>query len=77
MAKKKRAAKKEKPLRKLGMKDVTIFKIANRRGYAALCKKHLTEGGTVYQAYARLVKACKRSGYGLPEKKATQLPKGK
>lgn len=72
MARKKPA----KPLRKLGMKDVTIFRIANRKGFAAIAKKNLTEGRTVFQAYDRLVKACKRSGFELPVKTATQLPKG-
>ena len=66
-----------KKLRKLGMKDVTIFRIANRKGFAAIAKNNLTEGRTVFQAYDRLVKACKRNGYELPVKTATQLPKGK
>ncbi len=66
-----------KPLRKLGMKDVTIFRIANRKGFAAIARNNLTEGRTVYQAYDRLVKACKRSGYELPVKTAAQLPKAK
>jgi len=68
-------SKKNVVLTKLGMKDVTIFRIANRKGYAAIAKKNLTEGRTVYQAYSRLVKACKRSGWELPVKKAPQLPK--
>jgi len=66
-----------KPLRKLGMKDVSIFRIANRKGFAAIARNNLTEGRTVYQAYDRLVKACKRNGYELPVKTATQLPKSK
>jgi hypothetical protein len=74
---KKRSSKKEKPLQKVGMREVIFFKIANRRGYAAICRKHLTEGNTVFQAYDRLVKACKRSGMALPEKKASDLPKPK
>ena len=68
-------ARKPRKLKKLGMKDVRFFRIANRRGYAAIAKKNLTEGRTVYQAYSRLVKACKRSGYELPKKMAGQLPK--
>jgi len=67
------AKKTQKPLLKLSMKDVQIFKIANRQGYAAIAKSNLTEGRTVYQAYSRLVKACKRSGYELPIKKAPEL----
>ena len=69
----KRRAK--KPLKKLSVKDVKFFKIANRKGYATIAKNNLTEGRTVYQAYSRLVKACKRNGYELPIRKAPQLPK--
>ena len=68
-------ARKPRKLKKLGMKDVTFFRIANRRGYAAIAKNHLTEGRTVYQAYSRLVKAVRRTGYELPLKKAPELPK--
>ena len=67
------AKKKEKPLKMLKMKDVTFFKIANRKGYAAICMDHLTEGTTVFQTYSRMVKALKRTGYALPERKASQL----
>jgi len=70
-------AGKNKLLKKLGLKDITLFKIANRKGYAAIAKKNLTEGRTVYQAYSRLVKACKRSGYELSVRKAAQLPNPK
>lgn len=69
--------KKDKQLKKISIREVTFFRIANRKGYATVCKKHLTEGRTVYQAYSRLVKACKRSGYELPLRKAPQLPKVK
>ena len=71
----KRKTVKAKPLKKLSIKDVTFFKMANRKGCAAIAKKNLTEGRTVWQAYDRLVKACKRNGYELPLKKAAQLPK--
>lgn len=57
-----------KTLRKLSSREITVFKIANRKGYAAIAKGNLTEGRTVAQAYDRLAKACKRSGYALPEK---------
>ena len=60
-------------MRKLSMKDVTFFRIANRRGYAAIARNNLTEGRTIYQAYSRLMKACRRTGYTLPEKSASQL----
>lgn len=73
----KRAAKKQVKLMKLSLKDVMFFKIANRKGYATIARKHLTEGLTVFQAYSRLVKACKRSGYELPIRKAPQLPKAR
>jgi len=45
---------------KIGSKPVTIFKIKNRRGFAALCDRYLTEGKTRQQAYARMEKALKR-----------------
>ncbi|MBN2482742.1 MAG: hypothetical protein JXD21_00910 [Candidatus Omnitrophica bacterium] len=41
---------------------VKIFKIKNRKGYAALCRDHLTEGRTSVQAYQRMIKALKRNG---------------
>lgn len=56
----------KKLLRKISPLKVKIFKIANRRGYAALCLNNLTEGSTAYQAYSRMIKALKRSGYELP-----------
>ena len=71
------AAKKGKVLKKLGMKDVTIFRIANRKGFAAIAKNNLCEGRSVFQAYDRLIKACRRNGWELPEKTAAQLPKVK
>ncbi|MFA5087910.1 MAG: hypothetical protein WC552_02610 [Candidatus Omnitrophota bacterium] len=46
---------------KLGKKTVKIFKIKNRRGYAALCCDHLTEGRSAQQAYERMVKAVRRT----------------
>ena len=70
-----KTAKKKPALKKLGMRDVKFFRIANRKGYAAIAKNNLTEGRTVYQAYSRLVKACKRNGYELPEKGAGDMPK--
>lgn len=70
-------AKKQKVLRKLSIKDVLFFKIVNRSGYAAIAKNNLTEGRTVHQAYSRLVKACRRRGYELPLKTASDMPKVK
>ncbi len=57
--------KKKIVLRVLSPTSVTIFKIQNRRGYAAFCKGNLTEGRTPYQAYLRMNKALKRKGYTL------------
>lgn len=57
---------------KLASRKVKIFKIKNRKGYAALCLSHLTEGVTPYQAYLRMGKALKRSGYSLKEIDAAQ-----
>lgn len=64
---------KKQALKKLGLNDVKVFRIANRKGYAAIAKNNLTEGRTVYQAYSRMVKACKRSGYELPIRTAPEL----
>ncbi|MFC1621315.1 hypothetical protein ACFL2G_03315 [Candidatus Omnitrophota bacterium] len=40
---------------------IRVFKIKNRRGFAALHKDHLTEGKTREQAHARMEKALKRN----------------
>jgi len=55
----------KRQLRKISSSKVSIFKIKNRRGYAALCMKNLTEGRTVLQAFNRMVKAVKRFGFEL------------
>lgn len=46
---------------KIGTREVRIFRIQNRRGYAALCDDHLTEGDSEVQAYDRMVKAIART----------------
>ena len=46
---------------KIGHLEVSIFKIINRAGYAAICCEHLTEGKTQEEAYERMVKALRRS----------------
>ncbi len=51
---------------KVRARKVKIFKISNRKGYAAICSNHLTEGKTSLQAYQRLIKALKRTGKDLP-----------
>lgn len=45
----------------ISKKSVKVFKIANRRGFAALCANHLTEGSTRSQALDRMEKALKRT----------------
>ena len=64
--------KKKIALRLLSPKAVAMFKIQNRRGYAAICKGNLTEGRTPYQAYLRMNKALKRMGYTLKAMTALQ-----
>ncbi|MFA5100320.1 MAG: hypothetical protein WC547_05515 [Candidatus Omnitrophota bacterium] len=46
---------------KIGHLDVQIFKIKNRRGFAAVCCEHLTEGSSEREAYDRMVKAVRRT----------------
>lgn len=58
-------ARKIKKLRKISRKEAKVFKINNRRGYAAICRNNLTEGTTVPQAIARMNKALKRIGCTL------------
>ena len=40
---------------------VKIFRIKNRRGYAAICAEHLTEGRTPGEAHERMMKALRRT----------------
>lgn len=54
-----------KKLRKFPGSRVWIFKIKNRRGYAAVCLNHLTEGGSPSVAFARMAKVLKRLGLAL------------
>lgn len=55
----------KKVLRKMALGQVKLFKIKNRRGFAAICRDNLTEGNTKPQAIERMAKALKRSGYLL------------
>lgn len=64
----KKPAKKTKTLKKLSSGKILIFKIKNRRGYAAICQHHLTEGSTVPMVFDRMVKAMKRSGFEVTGK---------
>ena len=52
-------------LQRISAGQVSIFKLKNRRGFAALCRNHLTEGRSSVQAFERMVKAVKRSGFEL------------
>ncbi len=56
---------KHKKLKKIGTGKVTVFKIKNRRGYAAICFGNLTEGKTAAQACARLKHPLRRMGFDL------------
>jgi len=40
---------------------ITVFKIKNRSGYAAICSEHLTEGKSKEEALDRMLKALKRT----------------
>jgi len=54
-----------KTSKKLASSKVKIFKIKNRRGFAAVSLNNLTEGNTPVQAFNRMAKAVKRQGYEL------------
>ena len=54
-----------KALEKISSSQVVIFKIHNRRGYAAICMNNLTEGKTAQEAFERLTNPLKRMGYEL------------
>lgn len=58
----------KKNLRKLSTSRVSIFKIQNRRGFAAICMNNLTEGRSPGEALARMAKAVKRKGFELAGK---------
>lgn len=58
----------QKNLKKLSSGKVSIFKIRNRRGYAAVCLSNLTEGKTPVEAFDRMAKAVKRAGFLLAGK---------
>ena len=55
-------------LRKLSSGKVSIFKIKNRRGFAAIGMNHLTEGRSPAEAFIRMAKAVKRAGFELTGK---------
>jgi hypothetical protein len=68
-------AKKKMVLKKLCLRDVTLFKLANRRGFAAIARNNLTEGRTPQQTYSRLIKAVRRDGYELPDHRMPSITK--
>ncbi len=45
---------------KIGKNSIKIFKIKNRRGFAAVCSNCLTEGNSSKEALARMAKALRR-----------------
>ena len=51
--------------RKISRGKIRIFKIENRRGFAAVCMNNLTEGRTVDQALQRMARPLKKQGYLL------------
>jgi hypothetical protein len=46
---------------KMAKQKITVFKIKNRSGYAAICNEHLTEGKSKEEAIDRMIKALKRT----------------
>lgn len=56
---------KNRTLRKLSSKKIAVFKIKNRKGYAAVCLNNLTEGKTPAEAVKRLEHPLKRMGFTL------------
>ncbi len=45
---------------KIGRKSVKVFKMKNRRGFAAVCSDCVTEGASKNEAFDRMVKAISR-----------------
>ena len=54
-----------KPVKKINASKVTLFKIKNRNGYAAICLSNLTEGKTPQEAFRRLIHPLRRMGFEL------------
>lgn len=52
-------------LKKVSARQVKVFKVRNRRGYAAVCFDNLCEGSTPKQAVRRLYHPLRRMGYEL------------
>ena len=47
-------------MNKIGRYSVKMFKMRNRKGYAAICYDCVTEGRSRVEAYDRMVKAINR-----------------
>ena len=45
---------------KIGKFNAKVFKMKNRRGYAAICNDCITEGATRNEALERMAKAIRR-----------------
>jgi hypothetical protein len=56
----------QQALKSVRASQVAIFRIKNRRGYAAVCFKNLTEGKSAAEAFQRLRHPLRRMGYALP-----------
>ncbi len=56
---------KSKSLKKISAKQIKVFKVRNRRCYAAICMDNLCEGSTPKQAIQRLYHPLRRMGYEL------------
>ena len=54
-----------KKLKKISTSQIKVFKVKNRRSYAAICMDNLCEGTSAKQAIARLYHPLKRMGYEL------------
>ena len=57
--------KASKPLKKISQSQVKVFKVKNRRSYAAICLDNLCEGSSPKQAIRRLYHPLRRMGYEL------------
>lgn len=55
----------KKPLKKIRASRVKVFKVKNRRSYAAICMDNLCEGTSPKQAVRRLFHPLRRMGYEL------------
>ena len=57
----------EAAMKKVPARKVWIFKVRNRKSFAAIFEHHLCEGTTPGTAYRRVAKASRRHGYLLEE----------